>query len=110
MFEIAKRAWREFKNSKPGHRFQDRYLRRNKNAPAPFSKIKVFNIAAGIAVMVIGFLLLPMPGPGSILIVLGLGMLGSESFYIARFLDWAELKLREITRRTAAAIAAKKRA
>jgi len=36
------------------------------------------------------------PGPGTLTLVIGLSMLGSEFLTVARFLDWAEVRLRKV--------------
>lgn len=42
-----------------------------------------------------GLIFLPAPGPGSIVLIIGLGLLGSEIRFIAQFLDWGEVRLRK---------------
>jgi hypothetical protein len=39
------------------------------------------------------------PGPGIPVVVLGVAILGEESLYVSRALDWCELKLRGGSRR-----------
>ncbi len=45
-----------------------------------------------------GIVSVPVPGAGWLLILLGLGVFAGESKLIARFLDWAEVKLRRAGR------------
>jgi len=42
----------------------------------------------GVAVIAIGILLLPLPGPGWLIIFAGLGILASEYRWAARLLTW----------------------
>jgi uncharacterized protein (TIGR02611 family) len=58
---------------------------------------------AGVAVIAIGIVLLPLPGPGWLIIFAGLGLLGTEYTWAARLLTWT----RERVRRSAAWAAAR---
>jgi len=103
MFEKAKEHWRCFKQSKPGHRFKDRYHQRQQSRrSARFSlTTAVFATVAGILILLLGgvvSLTVPVPGPGWLLLFLGLGMLAAQSKHIARLLDWVEVKLRRAAR------------
>ena len=49
--------------------------------------------------MVGGLIAVPGPGPGWLIILLGLGMVAGESLFFARILDRVEMKLRGLTRR-----------
>ncbi len=46
-----------------------------------------------------GLFLVPAPGPGWVVIFVGLGMLAAEFLLLARFLDWAEVKSRGLAQR-----------
>jgi uncharacterized protein (TIGR02611 family) len=87
--------WREFSESKPGHRFQERYWRRQQAGRGHILK-RVFLIVLG-AVLALGSLFLaPLPGPGFATVFLGLAILAGELLPAARFLDWAEVRLRKL--------------
>lgn len=43
---------------------------------------------AGVAVIAVGIILLPLPGPGWLIIFAGLGLLGTEYTWAARLLTW----------------------
>ena len=47
----------------------------------------------GVAVLVIGVVLLPLPGPGWLIIFAGLGILASEFDWAARLLRFARAKV-----------------
>ena len=96
MIERAKQNWEQFKASDPGHRFQDRYTRRQQASHGRWDKRSMINIALGIGIALVGLLLVPAPGPGFIVTFVGLGLLGSEFAPTARMLDWAEVKGRAI--------------
>lgn len=44
---------------------------------------------AGVAMIVVGVILLPLPGPGWLIIFAGLGVLATEYTWAARLLRWA---------------------
>lgn len=97
MIERLRRHWREFRESKPGHRFQERYRRRRQGERSHILK-RIFLIVLG-AVLALGSLFLaPLPGPGFATVFLGLAILAGELLPAARFLDWAELRLRKFAR------------
>jgi uncharacterized protein (TIGR02611 family) len=96
MIGRTKASWQRFKASKPGHRFQDRYHHRQQEQ-AHLTK-RVFLICLG-AVLALGSLFLaPLPGPGFATVLLGLAILAGEVLPAARFLDWAEVRLRRFAR------------
>lgn len=53
-----------------------------------------------------GLIAVPGPGPGWLIILLGMVMIAGESLSFARFADWAEIKLRRLARRVASVWAA----
>jgi hypothetical protein len=98
MIEAAKRHWREFKECKPGSRFQDRYYRRKQSGHGRFSFRRIFNIVAGSVLVVFSTFFGWVPGPGLLTFFLGLAMIAGELLPVARFLDWAEVRLRKLAR------------
>lgn len=48
----------------------------------------------GAAVVLLGLLLVPLPGPGWLVVFVGLAILASEFAWARRLLDWARLRLR----------------
>jgi uncharacterized protein (TIGR02611 family) len=100
MLEKIKENWQQFRESKPGHRFQDRYHRRQQNTQGQWNIGKLFNILGGVVIALAGLFFMPAPGPGSAIIFVGLGLLGSEFLSVARFLDWAEVRLRELAQQS----------
>jgi hypothetical protein len=49
--------------------------------------------------MVVGFIAVPGPGPGWLIILLGMGIVAGESLFFARLFDRAEVNLRRLVRR-----------
>lgn len=96
MLAKLKEHWRELKSSRPGHRFQDRYRRRKKEHQGGFHWGRWLNILGGVLLLLVGLFMLAAPGPGLLVEIVGLSLLGSEFLTLARFLDWAEIRLRKI--------------
>ncbi len=96
MLEKAKENWLRFKHSEPGHRFKDRYHRRQQSSSGRFNLRKVVSIVGGILVIAGGIVAVPVPGPGWLIILLGIGMFAGESKLTAHFMDWAEVGLRRL--------------
>ncbi len=90
----AKRSWQYFRKSKPGDRFQVRYYRRKQSGPGHLSRI--FNIVVGSILVIFSAFFGWAPGPGMLTFVIGLSLLGGEFLVVARFLDWAEVRLRKL--------------
>jgi len=92
--------WRLVREIQPGHRFQTRYnnyrQRRERGEMSRYAKI--FNLAAGPALIVAGFVFIPTPGPSYIIIVLGMWLLAGEFLLLARFFDRLEVRLRKLGR------------
>ncbi len=57
---------------------------------------KFLFIGGGLIVIVAGIIALPLPGPGTLIIIIGLGLLAQESLRLSRFLDWLEVELRAV--------------
>jgi uncharacterized protein (TIGR02611 family) len=53
----------------------------------------------GGIVLVAGIVLIPLPGPGLLLILLGLSILASEFFWARQARAWVQRKLRSVRRR-----------
>ena len=92
-------GWQRFEASKTGHRFRDRYRRHRRRGQGRSALRKVLVIVGGIVVAVASLLLAPLPGPGWGTFLVGLIIIAGELLILARFLDWAEVKLRGPARR-----------
>jgi hypothetical protein len=98
MIGRAKRSWRLFTSSKPGDRFQVRYYYHRQSRHGRSSLSRIFNIVVGSALVIFSVFFGWAPGPGILTLVIGLSMLGSEFLVVARFLDWAEVRLRKLAK------------
>jgi len=94
MFESIKAGWREFADQLPGDRFQQRY-RRSRNPHVRRGTIRrIVALAIGTMLVAIGLMMLVLPGPGVLVIIIGLGFFAEESLWLAKWLDAWELWLR----------------
>jgi hypothetical protein len=98
MIEWARRHWREFKESKPGHRFQERYYRNRRRSGGRFSVRRIANIVVGSVIAIVSLFFGWAPGPGTLTFFIGMGLVAGELLPVARFLDWAEVRLRKLAR------------
>jgi hypothetical protein len=86
------RTWHELKSGTPGRRFASVYEERHRLPGRRAARALV--IAAGMALVVLGTLMILTPGPGALFAVLGASLVASESRGFAHALDWCELRLR----------------
>jgi uncharacterized protein (TIGR02611 family) len=97
MIEQLQQHWREFKESKPGERFKDRYHRRRQDKQGHIVW-RIFLITVGAVIALGSLVLAPLPGPGWATVFIGLMILAGELLPAARFLDWLEVRLRKLGR------------
>lgn len=70
--------------------FRDK-IRRN---PALNLTYRIVVGVLGVAIMVLGLALVPLPGPGWLIVFLGLGLLATEFAWAERLLDFGRAKLK----------------
>ena len=92
MIERFKRTWADLMRSEPGRRFQDRNERQH--AGRKWDWPRALKLACGFGLIVPGIIMIPFPGPGAVIVILGLALIADEFKPVARFLDRAELWLR----------------
>lgn len=97
MIEQIQQHWREFKESKPGQRFKDRYRRRRQHEQGHIVW-RIILITLGAVIALGSLVLAPLPGPGWATVFIGLMILAGELLPAARFLDWLEVWLRKLER------------
>ena len=56
----------------------------------------IFNLVAGTVLVIFSAFFGWAPGPGLLTFLLGLALIGGEFLPVARFLDWAEVRLRKL--------------
>lgn len=91
MIRRGLRSIHRLRKSRPGYRFQHRYYR---HAGRHGTQRKLLMALAAAALIVVGVILMPIPGPGSLVAVLGLALLAGVSLKAARLLDDGEIYLR----------------
>lgn len=69
--------------------------------PALYATYRVFVFVAGLAVVALGIVLVPLPGPGWVIVFLGLAIWGSEFRTAQRVLRFVRDKVRAWTNWTA---------
>ena len=96
MIGRLKGDWEEFRESKPGERFKERYRRRQQE-PGHMVK-RIVLVILGSVIALGSLFTAPLPGPGFATVFLGLAILAGELLPAARLLDWSEVRLRKLWR------------
>lgn len=98
MWKKIKRGYQEFKGGDLGERFLKTYERWRERSTGPIATI--LTIVIGTVMIVAGFLLGLVPGvPGIVLGLLGAALIAARFCRVAVWLDWGEIKLREVWRK-----------
>ena len=90
-----KQEWKLFKHDEPGHRFTHHRERMKKRGKA----INIAGLILGLALIAGGVVFCFLPGPGTVLIVFGLALVGARWAWMAHQMDRAEPKLRHFFHR-----------
>jgi hypothetical protein len=98
MIGRTKRSGQLFGASKPGHRFQDRYRRRQESEHGWTDPRRLFYVLGGLIIALGSLAFGVLPGPGTVTFFVGLGMIAGEFCPVARLLDWTEVRAREFGR------------
>ncbi len=96
----VKKSWQEFKADEPGHRFKERYRRRQESEYGWLDPSRLFNVIVGTILIVGSAFFGWAPGPGMLTFFIGLGMVAGEFGPAARLLDWSEVRARQVWRFT----------
>jgi uncharacterized protein (TIGR02611 family) len=89
-FQSFKKQWRQFVRTPSGQRFQKVHERRQKDRMTQHPRRKTALLVIGSLTAIAGVALLPLPGPGSIVLAAGLMLVARESATAARVLDFAD--------------------
>ena len=79
--------------SRPLRRFMDRWRRAIRARPWLNTVYKVLVTVLGALIVVVGLILVPLPGPGWLIVFIGLTLLGSEYHWARRLLGWLRATL-----------------
>ena len=93
------RIWQGLKRGRSGHRFQDRYAEARKfrhDSSWAHRARRVLRLIVALVAVVIAVFLMVFPGPAIPFFFLAGTLLASESLYLARAMDWAEVRLRKL--------------
>ncbi|HUR56959.1 MAG TPA: PGPGW domain-containing protein [Opitutaceae bacterium] len=93
-----KKNFREIKKGRPGHRFQDYYKREHRAHRRHRSRGRIWRLVIGILSILVGIILCVIPGPGLPFIFIGGGLLATESLFVARIMDWLEVRAQAVRR------------
>lgn len=97
---LAKR-WHALSEGTPGRRFRDRYYRQKRSSKSRNLLHTAVRFAlAGVAVT-IGVVLAVIPGPAIPFFFLAGALVASDWLWMARLLDWIEVKARAVAARVA---------
>jgi hypothetical protein len=94
-----KQEWHLLKKGRAGHRFETRYesaKKARKNAEWSDQVGRIFRLFLALGLLAVGVVLVFIPGPAILFFFVGGGLLASESRFIARVLDWTEVKGRAL--------------
>jgi hypothetical protein len=94
MLEGLKRRWRRLRAGQPGARFQRQYRENRESRKSGLHRWGA--VAAGAGLILVGIILLFIPGPGLLFIATGGAVLATESLAVARVLDWLEIRGRRV--------------
>ena len=98
MFARLRSMMLEFRQAPAGERFQRLYHRRESIHSGLVARS--FFLGTGLTIMAIGLLLMPAPGPGTVVLVIGAAIVAQESLRVARAMDWCEARLIHAVKRT----------
>ncbi len=96
MGSIFDKLWQTV-HDRAGRRFQDRYeagREARKDARWGRRARRVLRLLVALGAIVVGVFLTVLPGPAILFFFIAGGLLASESWYVARMLDWSEVRLR----------------
>ncbi|MES2920597.1 MAG: hypothetical protein V4819_03575 [Verrucomicrobiota bacterium] len=96
MLKKLKQHWREFREGRPGHRFQDRHERNREDRSSGSTWSRFLKPFAAILLIGAGVVFCAIPGPGLPLLLIGAGLLADVSLLVARALDWTEAQIRAV--------------
>lgn len=94
MLHRLKQGWQDLKRGRPGCRFQDRHARRRQAARGMAGRCAL--VCLGLLVLLAGIVLLPLPGPGMLIVAAGAFLVAEGSHTMAKALDSLELRARRV--------------
>jgi hypothetical protein len=92
-FQSLKKQWRQFVRTPAGHRFQKMHEHRQEARSTEHPGRSTWLIVLGTLIAIGGVALLPLPGPGTIVLAAGLILVARESGAAARMLDFTDKRI-----------------
>jgi len=97
MTESLREQWRHFVARPSGRRFQMRYRQRRETPSGTWRKILLMGLGTGFVLL--GIVMLVLPGPGLLAIIIGAALIAQESLVASRVLDRIDLWLARLLQR-----------
>ena len=94
MLSRLKHRWSEFKRLEPGQRFQAEYRHHRESEAGKSLVHRALYLVLGVVALAIGVVLAFIPGPAIVFFLLAGALFAMQSFWVARALDWTELRVR----------------
>lgn len=92
LMEHFRAHWRALKRGRPGRRFQERYERARHGNRRATTLQRLALIVAAVLCLAIAVVLSIIPGPAIPFFFVAGGLLATESRYVARLMDWFEVR------------------
>lgn len=92
----VKRSFKQVRDGRPGHRFQDYYRRSKQSKTKANAMGRVVRISVALVAFTIGCALAVFPGPAIPFFFIAGALLAAESKVMARLMDWIEVRLRTV--------------
>ena len=96
MFAGLKRRLRRFLAAPHGARFQAHYQRMQARATLTRTLVAV---GSGLILLAVGLVLLVLPGPGTLVAIIGAALIAGESLTVAKILDWLDVRVTALWKR-----------
>ena len=91
--------WKNLSDGTPGHRFQDRYRAQRRASPRGGLVRRLVHLFLALVAIAIGVVLAFIPGPAILFFFIAGALLASDWLWLARTLDWLEVKLHALWKR-----------
>lgn len=77
----------------PVARFMRKWRAKIEQRPWLNTAYRVLITVLGVLIVIVGLILVPLPGPGWLIVFIGLTVLGSEFHWARRLTSWARMQL-----------------
>ena len=98
MLSRLKHRWVEFRRLEPGQRFRTAHRRHRESEAGKSLVHRVLYLGLGGVALAVGVVLAFIPGPAIVFFLLAGVLFATQSLWVARALDWTELRLRALVK------------